>query len=379
MRSSSRQLSIRLLVSGALLVGSAAGAVAQSSSTESEARSEEGVSQGTVTTGDRTVRAGESVAEIVVIGGTLQVAGQVRGDAVVVGGDLVLQESGVIEGDALVTGGRLIEQGGRVLGEIRTLDGRGSYAEQVERALSGRSEGRTSASSDRERARSERHAARARFWSDPIRRGFAGIISTVAFGIVLAGIGGALIFFGRSHLETVSDTVRSATLRSAATGLAATFLMIPAFVVLIVALAVSIIGIPLLLIAVPLYPLAIFAGSIFGLVGVAHAMGERTAEQSRDALDLRYGNAYAHLFTGLAILLAPLLAAHLLQMTGFLGVIGILLKIATWAVIWLASTVGFGAVILSRAGTRRTFVTPPADAGFDDLFSDTPFDADDHA
>lgn len=379
MRSSSRQLSVRLLAAGVLLVGSAAGGVAQSSSSESEPRSAAEVSQATVTTGDRTVRAGESVEEIVVIGGTLRVAGQVRGDAVVVGGDLVLQESGVIEGDALVTGGRLIEQGGRVLGEIRTLDGRGSYAEQVERALGGRAEERASASSERERARSERHAARARFWSDPIRRGFAGIISTVALGIVLAGIGGALIFFSRSHLETVSDTVRSAALRSAATGLAATFLMIPAFVVLIVALAVSIIGIPLLLIAIPLYPLAIFAGSIFGLIGVAHAMGERTAEQSRDALDLRYGNAYAHLFAGLAILLAPLLAAHLLQMTGFLGVIGILLKIATWAVIWLASTVGFGAVILSRAGTRRTFATPPSDAGFDDLFTDAAFEANDHA
>ena len=87
-------------------------------------------------------------------------------------------------------------------------------------------------------------------------RGIGGLVATLAFAIVLAGIGTALVFYARPYLETVSDTIRGATLRSAGAGLAATFLAVPAFVVLIVALAVSIVGIPLLLVWVPLFPIS---------------------------------------------------------------------------------------------------------------------------
>src|SRR5690606_27647394 len=130
--------------------------------------------------------------------------------------------------------------------------------------------------------------------------------------------------YGRPYLETVSDTVRSNTLRAGVVGLAATFLIVPAFVVLIVALAVSIIGIPLLLVAVPAYPLAVAAAMVMGLLAAAHAIGERTAEQTRGPLELRFSNSYAYLFTGLGMMMAPLLAAHLIRMTGFLGFIGTL-------------------------------------------------------
>jgi hypothetical protein len=155
-------------------------------------------------------------------------------------------------------------------------------------------------------------------------------------------------------------------------GLAASFLVIPAFVVMVVALAVSIIGIPFLLVAAPLYPLAIAAAAGMGLLASAHAIGERTSEQRSSGFDFRYRNAYAYLFTGLGMLLGPLVLANLIEMTGFLGFIGVLLEIATWAVIWAATTIGLGAVILSRAGTRRSFVPGQMDLGFE---TDPGFDA----
>jgi hypothetical protein len=333
---------------------------------------------GRVFTGDRTVERGEVAEGIVVVGGDLRVRGEIAGDAVVVGGDLVLEEGGVVLGDAVVTGGSIVNEGGRVRGEMRTIDGRGrDVAGEVERAVRGgtgpaaaaRGEARAARATARQERRSSRDGA-----FGPIRRGIAGIISTLALGIVLAGIGATLVFYGRPYLETVSDTIRSSTLRAGGTGLAASFLVIPAFVVLIVALAVSIVGIPFLLVAIPLYPLAVFGAAAFGLLGVAHAIGERTAEQSRDGLDLRYRNSYAYLFTGLVMLLTPLFVAHLIGMTGFLGFIGTMLRIVTWSVIWVAATVGFGAVILSLAGTRRTFVAPPPDIYFDgdDLFTEEP-------
>lgn len=381
-----REILLSALVLPVLALGPVPGtAVGQEAATQTPAEST--ASGRRVVTGDLTIEAGHSVGGTVVVGGTLRVRGEVDGDAVVVGGDLILEATGTVLGDAVVTGGRLVNEGGRVRGEMRTVDGSGmDVAREIEQAIAGTAAG--AASESRRESRSERATARTEgrdnrqgFWLDPVRRGASGIVSTLALWLVLAGIGATLVFYGRPYLETVSDTVRGATLRSGATGLAASFLVIPAFVVLIVALSVSIIGIPLLLVAIPLYPLALFAATVLGLLGVTHAIGERTAEQSRTGLDLRYSNSYAYLFTGLGMVLMPLLAAHLIAMTGFLGFIGTLLKIATWCAIWFASTVGLGAVILSRAGTRRTFVRPMPEASFDadDFFGDTPGGRHEHA
>jgi hypothetical protein len=320
-----------------------------------------------VFTGDHTVAAGETVDDVVVVGGDLHVLGTVTGDAVVVGGELVLEESGLIEGDATVTGGSIVENGGQIRGEMRMLD-EGTDGVQVD--VGDGDENRIDVQDGREMVRLEREDRGGRFFGhgSPFRAiasGFSGLISAIALGLVLAGIGALLIFYGRPYLDTVSDTIRGSTLRSGAVGLAASFLVIPAFVVLVVALAVSIIGIPVLLLAVPLYPLAIAAATGMGLLAAAHALGERTSEQRNATFDFRYRNAYAYLFTGVGMLLGPLVAANLIEMTGFLGFIGVLLEIATWAVIWAASTIGLGAVILSRAGTRRTFVARPMDLGFE--------------
>ncbi len=361
----------------ALILASAAGAPAQSPAPEPDSveQTPAMIARG-VFTGDHVIEAGETLREVVVIGGDLRVRGSVEEDAVVLGGDLILEAEGEIAGDAIVTGGRIVNEGGRVRGEMRTIDGRGmNLADQIERAVAGAAAGSaaaTAASQQAERAAHEAAPQRSRSWFTPIQRGVAGIFSTMVLALILAGIGSAMVFFGRPYLETVSDTVRGAGLRSAGTGLAASFLAVPAFVVLVVALAVSIVGIPLLLVAIPLYPLLIFAGAVLGLLGVAHALGERAAEQTGDRFDFRRRNSYAYLFTGLAFLLTPLLAGHLLTMTGFLGFFGGLLKFLTWTAIWVAATVGFGAAILSRAGTRRTFVPRPPDAGIhsDDIFVD---------
>lgn len=332
-------------------------------------------SPGAVITGDHTVPAGESVDGVVVVGGDLHVEGEVTGDAVVVGGDLVLESSGAVLGNAVVTDGEIVQNGGRVRGEMRVVSGGTGLGGAVQ-ALPGEAPQPPHVQAHRDAddwGDHFDHGGRGFFGS--IQRGFAGILSTLAFGLVLAGAGALLIFYGRRYLDTVSDTIRTSTMRSAGVGLAALFLVVPAFVVLVVALAVSIIGIPFLLVAVPLYPLAIAAAAAFGLLAAAHALGERTAEQRRDMYDLRYRNSYAYLFTGLGMLLAPLLAADLIAMTGFLGFLGGLLKVVTWVVIWIATTVGFGAVILSRFGTQLGFIEPvPGETPLDPdpLFDDEP-------
>lgn len=291
--------------------------------------------------------------DIAHVGGNLRVEGEVRGDVGVVGGNLIVETGGIIDGDAGVAGGNVVlnegslvrgeiavkggqiqNNGGRVLGEMRADDGyKGPTA---------------AAASEQRRERAERA------WYHPITRGLAGMVSTLAFGLVLAGAGAALVFYGLPYLQTVSDTIRVSTLRSAGVGLAATFLVVPGYLMLLVLLAVSIIGIPLILVAAPLYPIAVVVAVGFGLLAAAHAIGERTTEE-RTPTDLRYRNAYAYLFIGVGLLLAPMLAGHLVGMTGFLGFVRVLLLILGWMAVASAATVGLGAVVLSRAGTRRFF------------------------
>jgi hypothetical protein len=280
--------------------------------------------------GSRTIAADEIVGDAVVVGGRLHVHGVVEGDAVVVGGRLTLYEGGRIDGDVVVVGGRFDNRGGDVLGEIETREQAGVVV----------------------RSRTQERGAFHR-----IGRSFAALVSTLAVFLVLLGIGAVVVYYARPHLDTISDTARGAPLRSAAVGLAATFLVIPAYAVLLVGLAISIIGIPLLLVAAPLYPLAVVAAFTLGLLAAAHAVGERTIEQ-RDDFGLRYHNSYAYLLMGLGILFAPFAAAHLVSMAGFLGFVGGLLRLVGGLAIWGALTVGLGAVILSRAGRRRTFVPP---------------------
>jgi hypothetical protein len=352
-----------LLVAAALLAGPAP-ARAQDAGEESPTAAPPGRPGVSVRTGDQVVERGEVVeGDLVVHGGDLRIEGEVRGNVVVTGGDLTITDGAEVLGDAKVIGGSLVNEGGRVLGEMLTL-GEGDEEDEAHGPP---------APPEPAMAPTHREPERAA-WLRPIARGFADVLSTLALGLLLGGLGAGLIFYGLPYLRTVSDTLRRSTGRSAAVGMAATFLVIPAFVLLVVALAVSIVGIPLLLVAVPLYPVAVVVAFGFGLLAAAYAIGERTAEQRGD-FDLRRRNAYTYLFTGLGILLAPLLAAALVQMVGFLDWVGVLLKVLAFLALWLVATVGMGAVILSRAGTRRTFtgeIEPPSVLDDDPLFDSEP-------
>lgn len=313
-----------------------------------------------VLTGDHVVADGEVIdGDMVVVGGDLTVHGEIRGNAVVTGGDLLMEDGGRVLGDAVVTDGELLNHGGRILGEMRTLAVNEDHVVVMP--------------STPHPPMPPAQAVRVRHgsWFDDIGEGIAGVMSTLAFGLVLAGIGAALVFYGLPYLRGVSDTVRRHTGRSAAVGLAASFLVIPAFILLVVALAISIIGIPVLLVAIPLYPLAVVAALGFGLLAVAHVIGEYTAEQ-RGGFDFRYRNAYAYIFFGIGLLLAPMLAGHMIGMVGFLGWVGVLLQVLGGLVLWAASTLGLGAVILTRAGTREAYVPRSFDPVLD---GDPLFDA----
>lgn len=209
-------------------------------------------------------------------------------------------------------------------------------------------------------------------WMRPLRhigKGVTGLVSTVSTFLVMTLIGFAVVFFGRKYLEGVADTARHATLRSGLVGLAASFLVLPVFILGIIGLVISIVGIPLLLVWVPLFPIAVLAAAVFGYLAVAHAAGEALAERRFYGGDwFRLGNSYYYVLTGLGLLVALFIAAHVVQMGGpWFGFLYGLLRFLAVILTWAAISIGLGAVLLSRAGTQPQVSLPApepqADAG----------------
>jgi hypothetical protein len=194
-------------------------------------------------------------------------------------------------------------------------------------------------------------------WSSPwrhITRGLGGVFSTLMTYAILVGLGFLAVFFGRKYLEGVADTARNATLRSGLVGLAGSFLVLPAFILGLLALAVSIVGIPLLLVFVPLFPVAVVLATVGGYLGVAHGAGEALAERRFTGTDwFSRANSYYYVITGVGLLMVLFLAANIISMAGpWLGFLEGLLKFMAVMLTWAAFTVGFGAFLISRGGTR---------------------------
>lgn len=321
-----------------------------------------------VVNGDVTVARDEVVGgRLVVMRGDLRLEGRVTGNVTVGAGDLVLAEGARVDGDVRVAGGTL-RNAGRIGGDAYVAGGKlindGLIAGEM-RVEGDRQARRAGATSAAQAARLQRG------WLGSFGRGMQGLLSVFSLALVLAGVGAGLVFYGYPRMQMVSDTLRADPVKAGAAGLATAVLVVPVFLVLVFALVVTIIGIPLLLVAVPLYPLLVAAAGGFGLVAVAHALGERTAEQ-RGSWERHLRNGYTYVFTGLAVMLAPLVLANLLRLTGFLGWLGGVLEFFAWMGIWAAAIVGTGAVLLTRGGTRRPGPRHPFDPIFD---ADPAFDA----
>jgi hypothetical protein len=195
-----------------------------------------------------------------------------------------------------------------------------------------------------------------------ITRGITGVFSTLLAYAVLVGLGFLAVFFARSHLETIADTARRATLRSGLVGLAGSFLVLPVFVLGALALAISIVGIPLLIVYLPLFPLAVVLAAVGGYLAVAHGAGEALAEHRfRGTEWFTRANSYYYVITGVGLLLVLFITAHIITMAGpWLGFLQGLLKFLAIMVTWAAFMVGFGAFLLSRGGTRPVLAPPPS-------------------
>lgn len=313
-----------------------------------------------------TVPAGEVVdGDVVAPFGDVRVEGEVTGNVIVGKGNLVLVPGAVIRGDAVVNGGgRLLNEGGRVLGEMR-VNSDEDREDHATAEADDHARGGSSYAADN--IRIHRHG-----WWGTMQEGFEGLVSTLTFALILCGLGAALVFYALPQLDRVTHVVRTDAGRSAGLGVAATFLALPAFVLACVLLAITIIGIPVLVLFAPLYWVVLGAAWLYGLIAAAHVIGERTAERSHSFSAMRR-NAYTYVFTGVGLLLAPLVVGNLLKLTGFLGWLGSLVNGLGWTLLFVAGLVGFGAVAFTRGGTRAGWPWNVRAHDYDPIFDDSPY------
>ena len=268
------------------------------------------------------IRPGQTVdGDVVAVGGSARVDGHVTGDVVAVGGSVDLGPNAVVEGDAVAVGGR------------------------VHRASGAEVEGQISEVAFGVPAMRWRHGG---MHTPAPWGGIGGVIGTVMWIVVLGLLTCLALLLARRPVERMEYRVRTSPWKAAAVGLAGQILFFPALFLIVVVLAISIIGIPLLLV-IPFALLALMIGVLLGFTAVAKSVGH----EAESRFGWNHSNAYLSLIVGVGLVMAVSFFGSVLGMAGGpLRVFAVILGILGFVIQYIAWTIGFGVLLLTRFGTR---------------------------
>ena len=282
---------------------------------------------------------GQVYGDAAAVGGSVVVEGRVTGDVSAVGGSVTLTDGAEVMGDALSFGGSVIrEEGAVVHGEVVEVTSPGVHWAMWPRFWSW---------GDWDRDSDWFHYSPFDWaWSQAWR----------IFGLVVLFLIACLaLLVGRTPIDRIGRRVESEPWKSGLVGLAGQILFIPLLVVICVLLAVSIVGIPFLFL-IPFALLAIAIAIFFGYVGVALKLG--------DLLRERFGwsikSPYMVLLVGIIGLQIWSLIGHMLNFDGppmrlFAG----LFLLFGFLVCYIAWTLATGGAILTRFGTAESWARQP--------------------
>jgi len=299
------------------------------------------LARGAVREGDQRVAAGETVSgSIAAWHGTLDVAGHVDGNAVAVGGDVVIHPGAVVDGDALAVGGSVRNEGGVVQGEMRSLSALTVGAVPLTPPHSAAQTARRSVS------------------------------LAVGWYLVLAAIGLAVVLFARGNLETIADRIRSDFTRSFVYGLVGQIFFLPALVAGVAASAITVIGIVLIPFLIVGFFLAAAGALALGFLAMSYVTGDAAMRWRGAAVGGGKAQLLQFLLMGLSIYLILWVVGGAV---GGFGALGGLARFIVMVITWVALTVGFGATLASRGGTRAQHPLELAEeTPVDDLSWQTP-------
>ena len=275
--------------------------------------------------GNRTIASGDTVhGNVATRGGTLQVDGVVTGDAVAWEGDVVVGPGGLIQGDAIAVQGRVRLAGGQVAGELRSVRGdlTATPSAVAERPV-------------------------ATLW-EQVQLVLGWLVVALLIGI------GVLVFAG-GPLQATVEMLQGAFGRSLLAGIAGQLAIAPVILLVVVGLAITILGILLIPFTVVAVVLAAAGLMTLGFLGAAQMTGASLQRGGARRLSARGANLRA-LVLGIVLYLLPWLVAALLAQWPLAQSVA---RGVAFAVAWAAVTAGFGAALLSRAGTRRVATPSP--------------------
>ncbi len=275
--------------------------------------------------GDVTVRRDEVLNDdVVVIGGSATIDGEVRGDVAVVGGTVRLGPTASVTGDVSVVGGVLHrDPDAHIGGQVNEI-GVGAL--------------------DLSRLRVGRFPRFGPWWWGSMWGGLFALMSTGTRLVILALLACLVVLVAREPVERIGARAAAEPVKAGAIGFLAQLLFLPLLVVAVVVLVVTIIGIPLLLL-VPFALLGLAIVLLVGFTSVAYHVGRLASVRFGWAAD----NPYVDAVVGVCVVLSPLVLARLSGLAdGLLFPLTAGLLMAGLAVEYLAWTVGFGAVALTR-------------------------------
>ena len=263
--------------------------------------------------------------DVVAVGGDITVKGVVTGDVVAVGGDIFVKSTGVVEGDVVSVGGDVEKEPGALIRGERI--GISFFPKNFFKPF-------PSAGSPFIHM----------FRFPPFLGGFGGLalFARIIKIILFLFLGIVVISIVPKNVAKVKDKIRQDFLKSGLVGFVAEILILPIFILLIV----TVIGIP---VALLVEPLLILVALILGYTGVSYFIGEKL----REGTNLKPETPMMTLVIGILAVECILLLARVVGIFGhFIFPFSWILTSIGWMIWYVAVTVGFGASILSRLGTR---------------------------
>ena len=270
---------------------------------------------------------GEVDGDVTVILGSADISGRIDGSLTVVGGSVSLASTAVIEGDVVAVGGSIRrEPGSEVDGEI-TQVGIGEAIDIGDIRID----------------LGPRHLFWPSFelfdfsWFDLFGRAIGlGLLAIILLLVVL---------LAPNKVESVSSRAQVEPWKSGLVGLLVEVLFAPLLGLVCIVLLISIVGIPLLLFVLPLMCLAIVVFLLLGFAGVSVSMGRWLQRR----FDWQGMNAYLLLVTGLFFLYGWSILGEALSVTPWpIRLTAILLLMLGFCLKYLAWTIGLGAAVLDQ-------------------------------
>ena len=274
------------------------------------------------------VKFGESVfvakdemvrGDLIVFGGNAMIEGRVSGNVVVIGGNIRARSGAVIKGDAVVIGGVLDDDDDAIIsGERVTFN----------------------------------NFIPTRFiFAGPEGRLFKAVVFPVWLFVQLI-LAFLVLLFLRDRILASSEHLSDNFLKSFGIGLLSTFIAIFGLIIVSLILLITIIGIPLaILLWISCAGVLIFSWTVF-----AFSLGRLVAKR----LQIQSHNEFLLVFIGAVVINLPGIIAWGLGMTfvPFIAPLAVTFHILGWFVKGFAYLSGFGALILSRFGSRPLATVP---------------------